>query len=314
MVRFSAVVRQRELQRRGRNPFVDVPATVSGELKPFATAGRIRVSGRLGHAGFNATLMPVAGGGHVLYLPGGLRSATGIKLGDTVSIHLEPLGSSAAKLPEDLDAGLRSNPGARAAWDGLAASHRRELIRYLEDARTPRNRGRRVEIIVAQLTGTEILPPGQRAGRDLWTCPDCGRQFVTPNMYHSCNDHSLGEPFRGKPEPIRNLFDLVLAAVQAFGPVTLVPYADRVAFMVRVRFAGARPRTRWIDVDFWLTHRIESARLHKVETLSPYTHIHTVRVTEPSDVDGQLTAWLREAYAVGQQEHLHGPTAQESTT
>ncbi|MDI3193880.1 hypothetical protein QK285_05310 [Pseudarthrobacter sp. AL20] len=33
-----------------------------------------------------------------------------------------------------------------------------------------------------------------------------------------------------------------------------------------------------------------------------------VRVTEPSDVDGELAVWLREAYAVGCEEHLQGLT------
>jgi hypothetical protein len=74
--------------------------------------------------------------------------------------------------------------------------------------------------------------------------------------------------------------------------------------MVRVRFAGVRPRQRWVDVDFWLTRRAQSPRLRKVETLSPYTHVHSVRISSPADVDSQLTGWLREAYAVGRQEHL----------
>ncbi len=145
---------------------------------------------------------------------------------------------------------------------------------------------------------------GRRTDRELWTCPSCGRSFVTRNMYHSCVDRSLEDAFHGIPDNIRELFELVRRTVESCGPVTLVPYADRVAFMVRVRFCGARPRKRWLDVEFWLTRRAESPRFHRIETLTPYTHIHTVRLTEPSDVDSELGDWLREAYAVGRQEHL----------
>jgi hypothetical protein len=141
----------------------------------------------------------------------------------------------------------------------------------------------------------------------LWTCPGCGRSFVTRNAYHSCEAHTLDEPFAGKPALIRELFDQVRTTVESFGPVTVVPYRDRVAFMVRVRFAGVRPRQRWIDVAFWLTRRVQSPRLRKVETLSPYTHVHSVRVCGPSDVDDELADWLREAYAIGCQEHLRQP-------
>lgn len=53
--------------------------------------------------------------------------------------------------------------------------------------------------------------------------------------------------------------------------VTLVPYRDRVAFMVRVRFTGVKPANKWLDVEFWLTRRVESPRFRRIETLSPCT-------------------------------------------
>lgn len=299
MVRFSATV-----QQRGPNPFLEVPNGVSAGLLPFATQGRIRVTGRLDGAEFNATLMPGKPGKHILFVPGGLRAASGVKVGDTVAIDIQPVSPQRVRPPEDLTAALEEVAGAPDAWDRLPASYRRELTRFLEDARTPRTRGRRVEQIVVKVLGGEVPPPGRRTNRALWTCPSCGRAFVTRNMYHSCVRHSLDESFRDKPAQIRQLFDAVLQTVESIGPVTLVPYQDRVAFMVRVRFGGARPRQRWLDVDFWLTRRVESSRFHRIESLSPYTHVHTVRVTDPTEVDGELAGWLREAYAVGCQEHL----------
>ncbi|MDR6559754.1 hypothetical protein J2809_004134 [Arthrobacter pascens] len=149
-----------------------------------------------------------------------------------------------------------------------------------------------------------VTSTGRRTGRALWTCPSCGQAFVTKNINHSCARHSLDEPFREKPAEILRLFNVVRRTVEAMGPVTLVPYRDRVAFMVRVRFGGVRPRRDWIDVNFWLTRRIESPRFQRIETLSPYTHVYTVRVTRASDVDSELTGWLREAYSVGCQKHL----------
>lgn len=299
MVRFSAAI-----QQRGPNPFLDVPRSISDALAPCAVSGRIRVTGRLDGSEFNATLMPVKSGGHILYVPGGLRAATGVRVGDTVTVDIRSLGPEGVGPPGDLAAAFDGVAGARDAWDLLPASNRRELTRFLEDARTPLTRGRRVEQVVAQVLGSDVPPPGRRTNRALWTCPSCGRAFVTRNMYHSCARHSLDEPFRGKPAEIRQLFDLVVQTVESIGPVVLVPYKDRVAFMVRVRFGGVRPRMRWLDVDFWLTRRVESPRFLRVETLSPYTHIYTVRVIAPSDVDSELAGWLREAYAVGCQEHL----------
>jgi hypothetical protein len=177
MVRFSATV-----QSRGANPFVDVPGRTRNELLPFAQTGRIRVTGRLNGAEFHATLMPVKPGGHILYVPGGLRASTGVKVGDTVTVDVEPLRPQRVIPPGDLAAALDAAAGAVDKWD--------------------------------------LLPK---------------------NMNHSCARHSLDEPFREKPAEILRLFGVVRRTVEAMGPVTLVPYRDRVAFMVRVRSAGSGP-------------------------------------------------------------------------
>ncbi len=105
---------------------------------------------------------------------------------------------------------------------------------------------------------------------------------------------------------IRELFDRLRAMVGACGPVKVVAYRDRVGFMVRVRFAGAVPRTRWLEIGFWLTRRVEHPRFDKVETIYPKVHIHLLRITEPADLNGEVAAWLEEAYAVGCQRHLAG--------
>lgn len=304
MVRFSAVV-----QLQGRNFCLDIPDPAAHGLLPFAEKGRIRITGQLNGTGFNATLMPVKARGHVLYLPGGLRAATGVKAGDVVTVELQPQTAQQVSPPGALASALEDQPGAADRWIQLPVAQRRELARFIDDARSQATRKRRVDQVVAQLVGGTVLPPGRRTSRPLWTCPNCGQAFVSRNMNHSCSVHSLDEPFHGKPPEIRQLFDVVRLVVEAAGPVTLVPYRDRINFMVRVRFAGAKPTRNWLDVDFWLTRRIESPRFRKVETLTPYTHIHTVRVTGPADVDDELAGWLREAYEVGCQHHLqwHGP-------
>lgn len=302
MVRFSAVVRL-----EGRNLCLDIPDPAERGLLPFAEKGRIRIAGQLNGTGFNATLMPVKARGHVLYLPGGLRAATGVKAGDVVSVDLQPQTAQQVTPPSDLGSALHDQPGAADVWRQQTVAQRRELTRYIDDARTPATRKRRIDRVVAQLVGEAALPLGRQTDRPLWTCPDCGQSFVTRNMNHSCAVHSLDEPYRGKPPEIRQLFDVVRQTVEAMGPVTLVPYWNRMAFMVRVRFAGAKPANKWLDVDFWLTRRIESPRFRKVETLTPYTHIYTVRVSNQADVDDELAGWLREAYEVGCQHHLREP-------
>jgi hypothetical protein len=171
-----------------------------------------------------------------------------------------------------------------------------------------RARAKRIAKAVEHASGKpakrERPKPAAVVTRPMWTCPRCGNQFVNKNQWHSCRRGDVDVPFRGKPAFVRELFDRFREIVESCGPVKMLPYRDKVGFMVRVRFAGAIPRQRWLEVGFWLPRRIDDPRMYRVETLYPDVHVHRLRVTKMSELDGQMTKWLREAYAVGCQEQL----------
>jgi len=53
-----------------------------------------------------------------------------------------------------------------------------------------------------------------------------------------------------------------------------------------------------------LARQLEHPRFRKIETFSPRNHVHVFRLEQPGDVDDTFVAWMREAYAVGEQRHL----------
>ncbi|WP_438003609.1 YdeI/OmpD-associated family protein [Sorangium sp. So ce321] len=57
----------------------------------------------------------------------------------------KPRTAAAVTTPEDLAEALRSHGAARAAWDALSPSHRKEYARWIEEAKTAATRARRVE-------------------------------------------------------------------------------------------------------------------------------------------------------------------------
>jgi hypothetical protein len=298
---------QATLQKTGVNFFVDVPARVVSTMKSFARSGRIRVAGRLNDTPMQGTLIPVAGGRHRLFVNGGRRSAAKVRLGDLVSFELRATKPNETVVPEDLAAGLRCVTGALDAFNAQPVSRRRELIRYVDDARTAQSRERRIAKTADHILGKEA-PPAQRFAsireRPLWTCPRCGNQFVNKNGFHSCRCWSLDEAFKRRPALVRELFQDFREVIETCGPVRTVPYRDRVGFMVRVRFAGAVPKRDCLEISFWLPRRIASGRFHKVETIYPNAHIHVLRIRQPEELDPEVVGWIKEAYAVGCQQHL----------
>jgi hypothetical protein len=82
------------------------------------------------------------------------RAAAGVEAGDTIDVTLElDTEPRTVEVPDDLAAALAAKPGARAAFDKLAYSARKEHVRQVEEAKAQETRERRIAKIVAGLGG-----------------------------------------------------------------------------------------------------------------------------------------------------------------
>lgn len=146
----------------------------------------------------------------------------------------------------------------------------------------------------------------EKQPRPLWVCPRCGNRFANKNNWHSCNNYPIEAHFEGKPRAWE-LWLSFRAAVEAMGPVTLITTKSKVGFMTRVRFAGCEPRKDSLRAGAWLKRRVESPRVTRIEFIPPNNYIHYFDIRDPADLqDEEIQALLREAKAVGDQEHLRG--------
>lgn len=58
------------------------------------------------------------------------------------------------EVPPDLAKALKTDAGARKAFDALAYSHRKEWVRSIEDVKTPETRQRRIAKALDALRGS----------------------------------------------------------------------------------------------------------------------------------------------------------------
>ncbi len=81
------------------------------------------------------------------------RVASGIKGGDAIEVAIEiDDAPRTVDVPEDFAAALDA-AGARAAFDKLAFSHRKEHVRAIDEAKTAETRTRRIDKAVGMLRG-----------------------------------------------------------------------------------------------------------------------------------------------------------------
>jgi Domain of unknown function (DUF5655) len=152
-------------------------------------------------------------------------------------------------------------------------------------------------------------PPGTTApaGRPLWACPDCGRTFANRNQTHTCGRRRLEDHLAGRSALALALFDRFRELVERCGPVEVLPEKTRIAFHVRMSFAAVTLRRAGLDGHVVLARRYEHPRFHRIDSISRRNHVHHFRILALDELDGEVAAWLAEAYRVGEQRHLAAP-------
>lgn len=144
MVRFEAPLV--EADRGGA--FVEVPPDVVAEL---GGGGRIKVRALLDGVPYEGSVVSM-GGAKVIGVLKGIRTELGKSPGDTIVVELERDETErVVDVPDDLAAALRK-ARRRPAFDRLSYSHQREYVLWIDEAKKPETRARRIAQTVERLS------------------------------------------------------------------------------------------------------------------------------------------------------------------
>lgn len=145
MTRFST-----EVELHGKTATgIRVPTEV---VDGFGVGKKPRVVVTVGAYTYRSTVA-VYNGHFMLALSAANREAAGVHAGDTIEVDLElDAGEQSVSVPDDLAAALADSPGARAAFDALSYTNRRERVDSVEGAKRVETRQRRISRIVADLS------------------------------------------------------------------------------------------------------------------------------------------------------------------
>lgn len=139
----------------GINPYVGLPENVLNSLFKQAgkTKGPIPVRGTLNGKRFTQTLVKYQGAWR-LYLNTQMRQDAGIDVGDdaTVEIEFDPEPRIVPVHPKFAHA-LAKNKEAKAAFEKLAPSRQKEILRYLNSMKTEESLVRNIEKVIQYLSG-----------------------------------------------------------------------------------------------------------------------------------------------------------------
>jgi len=113
--------------------------------------GRIPVTATFNGVPYRGSIVRM-GGGAVLGVQKAIMAEAGVRVGDSITVVVRnDEGPREVEVPVDLAEALARNGAARAAFEGLSFSHKREYVRSITEAKRPETRARRIELTIERL-------------------------------------------------------------------------------------------------------------------------------------------------------------------
>lgn len=132
----------------GNNTGFIVPNDV---VRGFGRGRRVPIAVRIGDYRYRTTIVSM-GGRFLFGVNAQQRNDTGLRAGDVVEVTIEVDDAPReVEVPPALQAALDADPAAKAAWDRLSYTNRKEHSRSIAEAKADQTRARRLEKTLAAL-------------------------------------------------------------------------------------------------------------------------------------------------------------------
>ena len=124
----------------------------------FPGAGIVHVKGTVGGVAIQSSLMPMGDGTRSLGVHKATLEQGGFTVGDTVKVAIKlDTAPREVVVPKDFADALEKSPKARKTFANYAFTHRKEYVNWIEEAKQPETRQRRIDQAVRMIEANEKL-------------------------------------------------------------------------------------------------------------------------------------------------------------
>ena len=117
---------------------------------------------------------------------------------------------------------------------------------------------------------------------------------------------SVAAHFSKTDPEVQLTYRRILEAARSLGPVAEEAKKTSIHLVARTAFAGIATRRSALILTLKSAKDIRSPRIEKREQTSAHRWHVEIRLAHPSDVDRQLTTWLRAAYELAAGDRVPG--------
>src|SRR5436190_128898 len=131
-------------------------------------------------------------------------------------------------------------------------------------------------------------------------CYHC-KNWIEEGEPHDCWTTTEGALTRDLPEDLQDAYARIREAAVEFGEQRIYASHHSIMFARKAAYFFVRPKTKFIEVWFWVGRPIKAPQIKKVQKTTRIKFAHMIRVVHRDEVEPPVTDWLREAYGLQDQ-------------
>jgi hypothetical protein len=133
----------------GGGAWVEVPAKI---MEAYGTKGRVPVKALIDGEPYRGSLAKMGGACHQLGVLKAIREKIGKGEGDMVHVVLErDTEERTVDVPDDFQKAMNKNKAAKTTFEKFAYSHKKEYVRWIEEAKKAETRAARIEKAIVMI-------------------------------------------------------------------------------------------------------------------------------------------------------------------
>ena len=136
----------------GGGAFVEVPFDVEAVFG----SKRPKIKALIEGVPYRGLLVRMGGPNHMLIILKGIREQIGKSFGDEIKLSVEEdVEERVVTIPAELKRAFKENPEAKASFEKLSYTHKREYVTWINEAKKDETRARRIVQTVERLKQTK---------------------------------------------------------------------------------------------------------------------------------------------------------------
>lgn len=132
----------------------------------------------------------------------------------------------------------------------------------------------------------------------MWKCPNCKRSIRNTNQWHSCKSIPYADHLKEKSATIKSLFNKLHTISKSFGPIEIQSVKSAILFKSSSTFLEVKFRKDHLRIGFYLDEEVNDFPVIRTLRISKNRVGHVVLISRLSDIDKQLTQWLKHSYQI----------------